>query len=287
MLNILHIHGFECAGSTFAAILRANYGRRFTHVEPEGVVDRLPWQILSEMPEFPSLDAVSSHLVPVPMTPQSIARQLVSFVRAPRERICSAYLFESRLPDARLEKTTFEDYVGAMPTSILSNYQTRILSPQDDGGWYRQQGWELRPDLIAWTRNDMLVGVVERFDESLVVLEWQLERLGIEFDAAYAEPLNANPITDHSLSAVPRQVVELDETLYTLANRELDRRISCIPDFVDRLRNFYCRCDHERAHGMSMSIVAPKEWIVVDPSHRRERLVSRQDPPDQYVARLG
>lgn len=45
-----------------------------------------------------------------------------------------------------------------------------------------------RPELIDLERPDLFVGIVERYDESMVVLEFMLEQRNLSMDLAYPYP---------------------------------------------------------------------------------------------------
>lgn len=49
-------------------------------------------------------------------------------------------------------------------------------------------GGGARPELIDLERPDLFVGIVERYDESMVVLEFMLEQRNLSMDLAYPYP---------------------------------------------------------------------------------------------------
>jgi len=163
MIDILHLHGFKCAGTTFASILQDNYGDAVGYVESEGKGDRLPWQMIPEAIDLDHYRAVSSHLVTLPPAGESFAKMHVAFVRNPRERIRSAYRFQLRTGALEPKDLGFGEFVQRTRVSTGSNYQTRQLSPQDFGGWQQRKGWQLRPELIDFNREDLFIGLVDRF----------------------------------------------------------------------------------------------------------------------------
>ena len=204
------MHGFKCAGTTFASILQDNYGKTVGYVESEGKGDRLPWQLISEALDLDRYKAVSSHLVTLPPVGESFAKMHVAFVRNPRERIRSAYRFQLRTGALEPKDLGFTEFLQRMRKSTGSNAQTRHLSPQDFGGWQQRKGWQLRPELIDFNREDTFIGLVERFDESLVVLESRLKAMGIDLDASYPSALNVGAKSEDELVGIPIDVVELD-----------------------------------------------------------------------------
>lgn len=264
MIDVLHLHGFKCAGTTFASILQENFGPRVAYVESQDGGERLPWQAVPGAVRLAGLRAISSHLVTMPLRGLGFAMLNVAFVRDPGERIKSAYRFQRRTGALKPSQQTFSDYVQGMRRSVLSNYQTRHLSPQDDGGWEQRRGWQLRPELIDLARPDLFVGVVERFDESLVLLERRLTSLGLPFRGEYASALNVEADEPDRLEGIPLELVEVDEVLHMRANAQLDKEIQGIPDFQDLLGNYRLRCATRREQGPAAKVPGPAEWTYVE-----------------------
>lgn len=271
MIGILHLHGYKCAGTAFSSVLQVNFGHRVRYVESEGKGDRLPWQALHEALDLTELRAVTSHLVTLPPPEAGLARMHVAFVRDPRERIRSAYRLEKRRGSLNRVDLSFAEYVGRVGNSVLANYQTRHLSPQDDNSWAHRNGWQLRPELIDLDRRDLFVGVVERFDESLVVLEHRLMEHGVPFDAPYARAFNAkvgndDPLDDEPLEGTPLGAVELDESLCEWVQKALDRGVQEIAHFDERLADFRRRRRRRRRsakRGNRVSIPGSGSWTYV------------------------
>lgn len=106
------------------------------------------------------------------------------------------------------------------------------------------------------TRN-RLVGIVERYDESMVLLERHLRPHFADLDLAYIRQNVSNAgsvVSDadrraqvlHELGDTASRYLAanaLDLALYETANRLLDRRIAEIGDFAERLHDFKGRCN--------------------------------------------
>jgi hypothetical protein len=262
VLDILHLHGFKCAGTTFASILESNYGNQVAYIESQSYSDRLPWQMIAKALEGDNYRAASSHLVTLPSIEAGLAKMHVAFVRDPRERIRSAYRFQRRTKALNPPDMTFSEFVESVRTGLLSNYQTRQLSPQDFGGWQQRKGWQLRPELIDFGRRDVFIGLVERFDESLVVLENRMRALGVGFDASYSSALNVEPRRNEMLEGIPPDAVKLDEILYARTNVALDSEIAKIGSFPDKLATHRDRCGH-RVRDAQHKVPGPKDWLYV------------------------
>ena len=190
----------------------------------------------------------------------------VAFVRKPLARLLSAYRFETMVQHKHKE-LSLEKYLRRHSRGLLSNYQTRHLSPQDEEDWQDFQGWGARPELIDLSRTDLFVGLVERYDESIVSLEHVLEEQGMTFDLAYPLAMNTTRLeseAEHLAETLhPKflgEATELDERLYRRVAAQLDTRISAIADFDDRLENFRKRCAQLSESPVRIKNKLPQKW---------------------------
>lgn len=99
------------------------------------------------------------------------------------------------------------------------------------------------------------IGVTERYDESLVVMEHGLAPHFPDIDLSYDSPIHMNPskakmatyvaersATEPNTLKLLKKRLEDAIWLYDFANTELDRKISAIPNFTERLEHFRFRC---------------------------------------------
>jgi len=266
-VQLLHLHGFKCAGSTFVWSLERATGGHLAYLESDQPNRRLPWQRIQEhlgtIREQPL--AITSHLVSLPPE-DALAVLKVAFLRQPLARLLSAYRFQTGVQKKHKE-LSLEQYLRRHCHGALSNYQTRHLSPQHEEDWPDLRGWAARPELINLERADLFVGLVERYDESMVALEYVLEKRGVSFDLSYAKRMNttsAHPDIEHLAEAIPPQLLldatELDERLYRRAARRLDARIKVIAHFDERLQGFRRRCAQLRESPVQVKIKPPQKW---------------------------
>lgn len=104
-----------------------------------------------------------------------------------------------------------------------------------------------------------LVGIVDRYDESMVVFEWYLEKFFKNIDLSYIRRnvtytktnLSAKEKADELLKSLDQDLQQLvleknshDMELYRLANQLLDTKISKINNFEKKLNNFKLRCNN-------------------------------------------
>ena len=280
---IFHHHGFKCAGTTLSAILEHNFPGAVLYVEADRPSHRLPWQATVRTITRTTPQAVSSHLATVPARGESLARMHVGFVREPRARLVSAFLFQKATADRDVEGHDFIRFLEHNRHGRVANYQTRHLSVQDHGGWQRRQGWEARPELLSFSRPDLFVGVVERMDESLLVLERRLGAVGIPFDAAWLEAQNVTPANARLLevmrSQVPDDMVELDDVLYCRANAALTMAVRRLGISPEDLYDFRQRAVHAATHNPPVVVPDPATWTYL-PTTLGARYPSPRIQPD-------
>jgi hypothetical protein len=234
---------------------------------------RLDWQLLvDQRHRLPrTTRAITSHLITLP-PPGSLARLKVAFLRSPLARIASAFRFQSHVQGSHVGMS-FSSYVASMQHGILANFQTRHLSPQNPEDWSLHQGWAAQPERIDWQRPDLFVGLVERYDESIVALEHLLDTMGRPMDLAYPQPLNTTTDFRQPRSEdaelppeVLASVTDLDRDLYRKAERRLQERLAAMDDLSQRLADFRLRCQALRAKPIEVRIKPQQEWIVLSAS---------------------
>ena len=238
-IELVHAHGFKCAGTTFSASLAANYLDEFRCIEPRKS-RILGWEEVSVYANAIGIKALSSHSLCIP---KNVRKEtiFVHLIREPNARWVSAWRFESGV-----QKTfvgTFTEYLASQ--AINKNLQSKILL-QDHSNWNSElfvDDCEIA-DLFSH-RPSVFLGVVERYDESMVVLEDLLKRNSVIVDLSFpalinkAEKLKSDTDLERE---IPADFVNIDRELLRLANIRLDLQISLIPNFQDLLRNFKARC---------------------------------------------
>ena len=265
---ILHGHIFKNAGTTFDWSLQKNFGKNFLdhrkdllmRSEGRGHIEEL-------LTTKQALCAVSSHH----MTRDLPDMPGVSFIqtyllRHPLERIRSVYDFErtqrGRTPGAKAAKSkSFKDYVEwrMLPkvAHTIRNYQTLYLAGIHGLASERELALHYFPDALEAVRGDSLIGLVERYDESMVVLEDTLKECFADIDLAYVAqnvskskrgkkpPPDPVANTLEELGDLQRTVIDknsFDLALYQLVSERLDSRILDIARFDEKLEDFRERC---------------------------------------------
>ena len=122
------------------------------------------------------------------------------------------------------------------------------------------------------------LGVLERFDESMVVFEWLLLQQGISVNFAYPGRKNKSKIgqqlAEHSLrdidDALKMNCFLQDLDLYRAASKVLDERIASIPNMEERLKDFERRCELAQAQEERTPLMGygkgPADFTYLEPS---------------------
>jgi len=259
---LLHCHLFKNAGSTLDWSLSRQFGEGFVDHRDDDDMRRGAGYLGPYIERHPDLRALSSHHVRFPL-PQSDQYHLLPLValRHPIERARSVYDFERRqdadTPGARQAKMlSFSDYVrwrmdgDVAPT--IRNFHCAFLSGVFDSEIGEK---EYQHSVAQLTRIPLLV-IVERYDESMLLLEKSLAPWFGNVDLAYVAQ-NVTPGREGSLQERVQAIYdelgpELEKTfresnhwdvaLYEDATAIFLERFGAIGDPERRLENFRARC---------------------------------------------
>jgi hypothetical protein len=265
---ILHGHIFKNAGTSFDWSLRRQFGKGFLDHRDDRAMRAGEGRHLRELVrEKPGLCAVSSHHMTGELPDLPDVRFLKVFLlRHPLERLRSVYEFERRqpgqTPGSRAARSkSFSDYVAwRMSPDVahtIRNYQTLYLA----GFHGRASDADLAaiyfPAALEALSNATLVGLVDRYDESMVVLEDALRPHFPDIDLACV-PQNVGQgkerraAAEAVVAATLGELGELQKTvidnnsydlaLYQLASQALREKIAGIGDFKARLADYRARC---------------------------------------------
>ena len=265
---LMHMHLFKNAGTTVDWALARCFGSSFATTDkldqPESVYSP------SEVEEFlcwnAGIRACSSHQFAPPF-PERHGLRLhpFAFVRHPLDRVFSVYAFEkkqgqysasSRLANQCSLPEYVEAHLSSGPTSVIHNFHISRLSRSGRGAF---EGSASEGESLAMRRWQELSlgGVVERFDESMVLLEERLKPFFPEIDLAYVRQNTSrgrleslDQRVEEGLAALPDPVRDRllhmnqsDLRFYDWAVSELDRSLSKVPGFQEKLNQYLERCD--------------------------------------------
>lgn len=265
---LVHGHIFKNAGSTFDWSLQRSFGDGFLdHRDDQLMVKEGAEHVRELVLAQPGLAALSSHHLCNPLPEiDGVAFVPVYFLRHPLERIASVYSFEkqqdAQTPGAiEAKKKSFPGYVAwRMQPDVartIRNYQTLFLAGRLRRPSDQALGLGVFGRAMATLRSVTRIGIVDRYDESMLLLEQSLRPLFPEIDLAYVKQNVSRKLASASLETRISKVLSqlgpqahkaidensLDLALYQLVNQRLDESIAEIPDFHTRLEAFRARCD--------------------------------------------
>lgn len=222
---IIHAHMFKNAGSTLDWSLARCFGENFIDHRDNDAMKQGQQYLRPYLEEHRQLDALSSHWInfPLPKVPGLRILSILLF-RHPIERIRSVYQFERTQEPAetpgsvQAKQLCFRDYVAwrmePMPGPAIKNYQTRYCC-----GTFLGDDLENKYQLALKTlESTPMVGLVDIYDESMLLFEDHLKPYFPEIDLSY---IRQNTTQNNSLSQKQRIEKILDE-LGSIANKVLE-----------------------------------------------------------------
>ena len=268
---ILHGHIFKNAGTTFDWSLKKNFGKNFLDHRQDELMRKDGSAHLAQLvDDDKGLCAISSHHMTGEM-PELLEVNFIPIhlLRHPIERIRSVYDFERKqrgaTPGARAAKSkSFKEYVEwrmqPKVSRTIRNYQTAYLA----GHHRRSTDVNVISrhfiDAVEMVTNVSLVGLVERYDESMVVLEDALRAHFPKIDLSYvAQNVSARKARRSGnggtteeilgeLGSLQKTVIDensFDLALYQVALARLQSRIDGTENFTEKLQDFRERCSKQ------------------------------------------
>lgn len=259
---LLHGHIFKNAGSTLDWSLRRSFGTAFCEHRDDAAMREAPLETLAASVSDTSMVALSSHNLPSPPPSlDGIVFHTVFLLRHPIERALSVYAFERQqqatTPGAQAAKRmNLQDYVAWRLQDevrpVIRNFQTRFLA----GGAVRHGSEPLTSDAVAAAHQRLTaggpVGLVERYDVSMVVLEAALRPFFPELDLAYLPQNVSRGVGPAAVADIAESAREQlgplwepllvhnahDLALYEAAGTALDGCIAALPEAGRDLEQF-------------------------------------------------
>ena len=255
---ILHYHIFKNSGTTIEWFLYHNCGERFRTLDTEDRDQAITnADLLRFLHDNPGVEAISSHQMydPVPCVPGFIFYD-ICFLRDPLDRIRSVYDYFREKPVAGdpisdLANTLpIGDYVARLikdfPWTINDVQVNQLANGRINDQPNGPQDLERATERIL---NTSFLGVVDRFDESLIAGQHAL-RVAFSFRRVQ-EPVNVSRGLEGTLAArMERFRAACDERTYAeivrlnrmdlelldRARAEVERRFRRVPNGAARLR---------------------------------------------------
>lgn len=259
---IAHGHIFKNAGTTFDWSLKRNFGIDFIDHRDDKSMRRGGADYLDDfLMKNENIKAISSHHLCLPL-PKNVGYNILPcyILRNPILRIKSVYDFEVQQKSDSLGAKTaknlnFLEYcIWRMKEDIpptIRNYQTLYLS----GVKKRPLNYFDYSNAVQYVKKTNLVGLVERYDESMVLFEEEFRKKGISLDLSHKKQ---NVIYDGNLPISNRIDLILEELsekanfiiaknlydlrLYAKMCILFEERIKKIPEFYLKLKSYRDRC---------------------------------------------
>ncbi len=262
---IIHNHLFKNAGTTIDFALRRNFGAGFVDHRDDDNMRKGSAYLGPYLSENPWIRAVSTHhlTLPLPSLDKVLLPQIV-MLRDPIERVTSVYNFERRQTKAATPGALFatqhdlKEYVQwrmnpDVGNTIRNFYISRFLPRRKikKKHFTAEEFERARAFLLSVP----LLGLVERFDESMVLMEEFLREYIPEIDLSYI-PQNVGQKRKSVRERRELLKQELGEelfqklqernrediALYELGKSLVKERINKVEGLEAKLRDFRKRC---------------------------------------------
>lgn len=260
---VLHCHFFKNAGTSIDWALRRNFGLAF-HENKQHFYSVSDWNThLQGVVADHSIHAISSHIFSLlPPAIDGVTFHVLAMCRHPIERVTSVAAYEKKqnyrnsLGTITDTEIGLQDYVQAYlkdgtPASIR-NMHTLRFAGRDNGRPVTEEDFA---KALLTAEQCQTIGVVEFFDESMVLFEERLRPVFPNLNLAYViQNVHQKPQSiDSRVQTLRGQLGEelfegllsknmMDIKLYDLVKERFQQRIKAIPDFVDKLEKFRGRC---------------------------------------------
>jgi hypothetical protein len=253
---LLHAHMFKNAGSTLDSSLQRSFAAGFVDHRDDELMRRGAQYLGPYIQDHPELGALSSHWMTFPL-PQldGVTFHLAMLFRDPLQRIVSVYRFEGRQQQdspgpRKARELDLPGYVrwrlqeGRGP--VIRNFQTRYCSCSYMG----QDLEKMYGQALALVGSTPLVGLVERYEESMTLFEYHLRSFFPDIDLS-AKAINTSDTLAltaeqkrmramRELAPVMEEVTaanRYDLRLYSAIETQFERALRAVPDFNERLKD--------------------------------------------------
>lgn len=297
-LIFVHAHIFKNAGSSIDSSLQENFGDEFLLVRASPKqLWRNPEKFSEIVRENRPLKAVSAHWVNLrDMHKWGFDSFPFLMIRNPLERARSVYNFERKQKQKNSKSVTaarnmtFRQYVEWSMSdpihSVLQNHQTRHCSGVLLG---QLTDIDFSSALDLFDRIPV-TGVVDFYDETMVLLEKNLSQHGIAVDLSYIRQNVTQESTltiEEKIACVKEDLGSLfhdfeaankyDLMLYERSRQRLLEQTSAFDDFGERLSKFRLRCvalsnkEHSESTPIAVTRLAAEPGILGKLWNRRFR----------------
>jgi len=251
---ILHNHLFKNAGSTIDAALKLKFKDNF-------VDDRNDFEMINNKSYLlkilsdKKIKALSSHHIPIhPILPSNVTIIEIIMFRHPLNRVASVYNFErkhdvslfSSHPGVQMaNKLNIEDYVKWRLKTTSGGTIRNFHMNKIFGNSYKEKG---KNEIIKRLESITLLGIVENFNQSMVLFEETLSSFGIKINLKHL-PVNMSENNEHSKFFLKKKLSSRtyenliqknkeDLLCYKIAEDIFLKRLKTIKNFQKKLQNY-------------------------------------------------
>ena len=230
--NLIFLHIPKNGGTTFDTILDKNNSKENTfNIQPIDET-QLNVQHFIDLPESQrkQINLLKGHMV-YGLHPHLIGTtDYISFLRKPEDRIISYYYYVLAMPNHRLhervknEKMSLYDFVVNVDEFDIHNAQIGVISGIND-----KKEIMLKRALDNIENHFSFIGLVERFDESLILFKktYQLKNLYYKSLNRTKKRIGVNEIDSKTRDAIAELNKE-DNILYNTAEMKFNQEINNI-----------------------------------------------------------
>lgn len=263
---IIHNHLFKNAGTTLDGALAREFGAAFVDHRDDAAMQQGPRYLEEYLRDHPGVAALSTHHLALPLPViDGVQFAVITMFRHPIERVTSVYAFERKQEHSpnpgprKARESSLAEYVAwrldpLVGPTIRNFHVVKCLPPRLD--FLAMPDAADESNALAFARSLAMLGLVERFDESMVLFEEALRphfpRINLSCVA-----LNVGQSVAESRGERVRKLREAlgeagferletanapDLRLYAGVVEEFDRRFAALPQAEARLAEFRLRC---------------------------------------------
>ncbi len=268
---IIHNHLFKNAGSTIDWALKRSFGSSFVDHRDDDLMRKGRSYLGPYLESDENIKAISTHHLNFPLPAvENIHLLVMTMFRHPIERVTSVYNFERKqtcnsTPGViHARKFSMGKYIDwrLKPEvgSTIRDFHSRRMLPYKKACNEPVSSSELRLVEESVKKSGM-IGIVEKFDESMVLFEEEIKVHFPTVDLSYAlQNIGQNPNVKQ-VERLRKLKVEIGEATYSLLEEsnqsdltlhgfvvnEFNKRVSHIDGFQEKLENFRLRCQEHKA----------------------------------------
>lgn len=263
---LAHHHGFKCAGSTVVHLLNRNWPRKVLHIEQRIVDKRIHCAQVAPFLAKDDYPALTSHLLTMPPVGGEIAAVHFGLIRDPIQRLLSAYHF---VPKER-QMGSFVEFAAAHAHHACDFHARHLARQQvaEDGVYDRAADWRANASAVPIGAPGVLIGLVERFEDSMFLLERRLAAVGCKFDGSVGERQNVGKgntlqLDDAAIQQL-RDSNKLDYELYACVEQELDRELAKVDPSGTGRAEHRARCAARAGKKEKYLGQPPTAWTYIE-----------------------